>query len=1166
MHAVLYVFKMSWMSFLCLATAFLDLCRGHNTLFEGYDLSMSSYHLCTRHESTVVSKVLSYKISYTVRRSCGGWLPWKMCEVTVYKKAYRTEYMNVTKDVLRCCDGYEQVGSYCALPMNRSGEFTAKPGSCPKGVVEAPRSGGCEWDLDCPGWQKCCQGEGLSLCTDPQSAGSRGWCFHVTVTAKIDYQRLISMDVGILNHTRLLHSVVTGALDSYDISVYYISSWPIWPFRTSSSLLISSPEILSLSNTTTKLHLLLIHIEEVTSVSVEDMNECSHAALSSCSRQADCSNTEGSYSCTCHPGLIDLNPNNKGVHCQAADPVTSPMPNNATHMFWWANATELPPNSTSYQSWVSSFTDTPTAIATTTDRSMMLSSTHIPATTHNPVKASSKRSETSTAVTPSSTVLTSSRPEISTALTSWSSSTSLQNTTNPNSPTLSTSAPSVPAWQTHHQQTSTMPQTSLDPTLVVSLSVSPPSPSTCNPAPITNLQASNVTGSSFCVSWMTGQSQSGFSFLVVLMEGSKVRGRWETGLSVWEVTLLKPGVLYNVTVISCPYGSQGASLLLLVKTAAQTLGATAHLTNVQFTDALLDPTSQAYQNLSRSIMEEILQSLPPDILALVNSGDVRVQITGLAPGSVVVNFTIIFTPSQSQDILKVSSALMQALQNSSRYTVDSNNTSIDDVDECSTGNMDCSPWAQCTNTWGSYSCLCLDGFTDSNPSRPGRGCSAPLTTTTPMSTTTTNTLVTISNTVSTTTTYNTTSITSNNTDAVTTNAPVTTTVNNTVRINNTVSTKTPVTITAPVPTKMTSGLMKTSLQPETPTSLAPLVSYTEAISVECRASAITVTVARDFLWSGHIGDSSLFLGRQECGVNGGNSSHVQLTVAWDECNTQLLYNSTHYTAQVNLYNSMSSQLLPDDTTRVPTVRLKVPIMCTFRRSIIIISSGYSTTGYDMIKDAVMGSGTFYVTFQLLNGMSPLPQNYSLSPEEDVVVEVSVDSTVAQIKVVINKCWATQSSNPLEPTTYVFLENSCPLPNTYTTVVENGNSRKSRLSLRIFSYINLNVIYLHCQIQICIETGSATCQPDCFGRTERFSSLIGTAKASCGPLLRSHKVSVKERSDTLRLVGYSLLGIGLFLLFIGSLSSLFFSHRKRIGTYSFSLKPKQDNSPYHVFDI
>lgn len=81
--------------------------------------------------------------------------------------------------------------------------------------------------------------------------------------------------------------------------------------------------------------------------------------------------------------------------------------------------------------------------------------------------------------------------------------------------------------------------------------------------------------------------------------------------------------------------------------------------------------------LSPLTVPQILQSLPPDILALVNSGDVRVQITGLALGSVVVNFTIIFTPSQSLDILKVSSVLMQALQNSSRYTVDSNNTSID---------------------------------------------------------------------------------------------------------------------------------------------------------------------------------------------------------------------------------------------------------------------------------------------------------------------------------------------------------------------------------------------------------------------------------------------------------------------------------------------------------
>ncbi|CAB1316443.1 unnamed protein product, partial [Coregonus sp. 'balchen'] len=1294
---------MSWMFSLSLAVALLELCRGHNTLFKGYVLSMSSYHLCTGHESRVVSKVWFYKTSYRDRRSCGSWLPWKTCAVTLYKTAYRTEYMNVTEEVMRCCEGYEQVGSYCALPMNRSGEFTAKPGSCPEGVVEAPRNTGCEWDSDCPGWQKCCQREGLSFCTDPQHTGNRGCCFNVTVTVKTDYQQLISMDGGILNHTRLLHSV-TGALDSSDVSVYYISSWPIGPFRTASSMLIGSLETLSLSNTTAKLQLLLKHIEEVTSVSVED-----------------CANTEGSYSCTCHPGFTDLNSNNTGEHCQAADLVTSAMPSNATHMFWWANATELPPNS-SYQSWVSSFTDNPTAVATTTDRGMMLSSTQIPATTHDLATASSNRSETST------------------GLTSWSSPISLQHTTNTNTLTLPLST--------------SMPQTSVGPTVEDMY---------LNPTPTTNLQASNINGFSFCLSW-TGQSQSGLSFLVVLREGSEVKGRWETELSVLEVTGLQPGVLYNVTVTPCACGSQGASLLLLVKTV--------RLTNVQFTDALLYPTSQEYQNLSRGIVEEILQSLPPDILALVNSGDVRVQITGLTPGSVVVNFTIIFTPSQSQDILKVSSALVQALQNSSRYTVDSNNTSIDDVDECSTGDMDCSPWAQCSNNWGSYSCLCLDGFTDSNPSRPGRACSAHLTTTTPTmpittpvqtttapapatTTTTTNSLVTTDNTVSTTTTYNTTSITSNNKTTTTINTPVTT--NNAVRINNTVSTATPIPLTTmtPVPTKtttdvptamttnVTSGLITTSLQPMTPTSPAILVSDTRGISVECRASYITVTVVRDFLGARHIGDSSLYLGRQECGMNGGNSSHVQLTVAWDQCNTQLLYNSTHFTAQTTLFNSMGPQSLPDSETRVPTVRLEVPIMCTFGKS-ILISAGYDPTGYDMIKDVVMGSGTFHVTVQLLNGMSLLPQNYSLSPEEDVVVEVSVNSTVDQIKVVINKCWATQSSNPLEPTIYLFLENSLgerqlqqfsPVPSHLLLLARPPASLCWSLALpcspfnpRCWSLalpgspfnprcwsLALPGSPFNSRCWSLALPGSPfnprcwslalpgspfnprcwslalPCSPfnprcwslalpgspfnprcwslalpgspfnprcwslalpgspfnsrcwslalpgspfnprcwslalpgspfnprcwslalpgspfnprcwslalpgspfnprcwslalpgspfnprcrgsgyfrfnlatDCIERTERLSNLIGTAKASCGPFFRSHEVSVKESSVTLRLVDYSLLGIGLFLLFIGSLSSLFFYHRKRIGTYSFSLKPKQENFTYH----
>lgn len=61
---------------------------------------------------------------------------------------------------------------------------------------------------------------------------------------------------------------MTGALES-DVSVYYLSTWPVHPYRTATSLLIDGNFPLSLHNVTSQLHLLLKHIQEVSSVSVE---------------------------------------------------------------------------------------------------------------------------------------------------------------------------------------------------------------------------------------------------------------------------------------------------------------------------------------------------------------------------------------------------------------------------------------------------------------------------------------------------------------------------------------------------------------------------------------------------------------------------------------------------------------------------------------------------------------------------------------------------------------------------------------------------------------------------------------------------------------------------------------------------------------------------------
>ncbi|XP_067113799.1 uromodulin-like 1 [Osmerus mordax] len=1045
---------MTWILSTCWVVVLLGSCRGHNTLSEGYRLSMSSYNLCTGNETIVENHVASYTTLYTEKRPCGGWLPWRLCDVTLYKTAYRIEQKTVTKEVRMCCAGYEQVGSYCALPLNRSGEFTAKPGSCPEPAALT------------------------STFFLIFHSGSQGWRLNLTVTVKSDYY-MLSLDRGILNHTRLLHSMVTGTLNFPNISIFYIKSWPLDPHRTTSSFLIGSPGTLCLSNTTAKLHLLIQNIEEITSVAVEDVDECMHASLSCCSAHASCNNTVGSYSCACLLGFTDTQPHNPGVHCQVV-----------------ANVTHMPP------------LDNGTAMSLT-------SSTHPPWTTaHNQPEESS----------------------------SWSSSMHGNVTAHPTSGQHSTgflTSGALPVSENH--QNSTVASTSVDSTL----------PS-CSLPLLTNLQSSNVTGFSFCVSW-TSQSQSGQTFRVELIQGSEVKNSSTTNQTMWQVTGLQPRVLYNVTVTPSACGGQGHSLQIHVRTAAQMLEATARLTNIEFTDDMLNHSSQAYQNHTQCIKDEILKSLPPDILDMVESGAVELLITGLSRGSVVVHFTFVFIPMDTQVITNVSQAFISSLQNSSMYTVDGNSTHIYDYDECAAGDMDCSTMANCNNTLGSYSCACLTGYTDTNPSMPGRSCQV----LTLNASTSGTTAVSHDMTVATATTMPATT-TSPHTVQTPTIAPVTTAAM-TIPVTTPATTKTTTTTTA---TTTATSLVSTSRTAQ-PSASTSLVSQTHYISVQCLPSAITVTVARQLLVNGHISDQALYLGQPGCGFPVGNPTHVQLTAAWDQCGTQIESNSSHCSAQVTLFNSMSPQALPDGNLSVPTVRLQVPILCTYSKN-IRVSTGYGPPGYDMMNYVITGAGVFQLTLQLLNGKYPQPQNYSLSPNEEVVVEVTLNSTMSNITVVINRCWVTKTSNP-DGTSHTFLENSCPVSGAYSAVIENGNSSRSRVSVNIFSFVNLDVVYLHCEIQICMETGSGSCIPNCIKQTKGFSNTIGTAKASCGPFLRSEDKPKDESLDLLQLVGFSFLGIGMTLFFLGAFICVLYYHRNKIGHYNFNLKPKPEIFTYNAFD-
>uniref|UniRef100_A0A096M1J9 Uromodulin-like 1 n=1 Tax=Poecilia formosa TaxID=48698 RepID=A0A096M1J9_POEFO len=927
-------------------------------------------------QSRNVSFLVIQSVPYTATRPCGGWLLWTTCTVTLYKMTHQVEYKTVKEQVTRCCDGYERVGRYCSLSVNRSDEFTAKPGSCPTADGPSPSSVDCEFDLDCPGWQKCCQRCGRFLCSDPtrseQEVGFQGSFWNTTVTVNMDYQQLLSQENGLLNLTRLLHAMITGALES-EASIFYLSSRAVHPYRVSTSLLVRSNSSLSLHGASSKLHLLLKHIPEVSSVTVRV--------------------------CFC----ISESFNNTSA--------PSPLGRfGSKNNFFMARP--------------------------------------------------SQKKDTGTQFTNQQRVMT-------------------KFTT-------------------------------------LSLNTLP------GPPGISGLWSANVTGTSMIVQWST-EVQSNQTFRITLSRTSEVTERWETSRTTIELNGLQPGVLYNVTVTPCACGRQGSALHTMVKTDAQTLDATTRLTNIEFNEDLRNSSSQAYKNLTETFTQEIYKSLPPEIKAMVDSGQVRIEIQSFYLGSVVVDFSIIFNSSPVRAVGNVSSALVQSLMNSSKFTVDGNSTSIDaDFDECASGENDCSQWATCTNTWASYTCICLDGFIDNNPERPGRNCQA------------------LANTL------RTTSIPAIlPTNLITTAAPRTTTI--TVSEINTTHSTTSSSQVAPsvVPTTITTPRI-TSTIPSSALRSATNSSLSGALSVHCRVAAITVTLAKAFLASAKIPEGALYLGMPECGVNGGNASHVQMTVAWNECGTRLVHNETTYTASVKLFNSMDPYTAEGGAVEVPRIRLEVPIMCTYLTSMLISADFGSMGKYNMIKDVITGLGSFQVMVQLMNGTAPLPHNYSLSPEQAVVMEVSLNSTSEQMKVVISKCWATPTQNPADPYSYAFLENSCPL-NAYTKVLTNGNSTTSRVSVQIFSFVNLNVIYLHCQVQICVQVGSDTCVPECSQRTARTGNTIGTSVGSSGPILRlSEETFETEKLNTIHIVGLSCLGVGVCLCFIVGFVCLFYCQRNRIG--------------------
>ncbi|XP_062243292.1 uromodulin-like [Platichthys flesus] len=116
------------------------------------------------------------------------------------------------------------------------------------------------------------------------------------------------------------------------------------------------------------------------------------------------------------------------------------------------------------------------------------------------------------------------------------------------------------------------------------------------------------------------------------------------------------------------------------------------------------------------------------------------------------------------------------------------------------------------------------------------------------------------------------------------------------------------------------------------------------------------------------------------------------------------------------------------------------------------------------------------------------------------VGVSVLVRDPSFVVVLENCYASDSSNPNDTARYFFIQNKCPTDRQQVEVIESGLSRQARFSSLFFLiHGEYSDIYLHCSLSLC-DQRSSRCAPSCRIRTSRSVSSSAPLKPlTIGPI-------------------------------------------------------------------
>uniref|UniRef100_A0A8C5LZ37 Uromodulin like 1 n=1 Tax=Leptobrachium leishanense TaxID=445787 RepID=A0A8C5LZ37_9ANUR len=1126
--------------------------------------------------------MVAFQKPYDISVPCGGWIPWKLCTKTYYKTEYHPIEVPEMTQVQQCCRGYERVGHYCVISSERYSELNRKPGICPSDPKDhqAPE---CTSDFDCPGLLKCCLSPKDSFCGSPVppalDRNTIKYWYNGTITIKTEYQALQQLDASFFNHSRLLHSMITGELNPLEVSVYHLSTGPASMFTVQSQVLIGIKQPHSMMDIRMNLTKIVIRVPEVISIMIKDVDECLHPELRSCLLNETCINLNGSHKCTELTADRNVNPTYPRNESKDCSVFTNHGISNVTasgfHIHWNTNC----PYNYTYRVHVttlSGFNYTNNTRGTYMNMSGLSAGERYTVNISFQGRNGQEHSWTANVKTDAQMLNGTLR------IVNFNLTAALRNKTSEEylifvrmfiqevkkslSHVVAPEMVTVKIVSLHSGSIIVNFLIIINDTKLLN-NVTSASLSSMTQSSVFAIDPNSILLADFneCLSPLDNDCNEN-----AVCKNLNVSYTCECVKPYIDMDPTRPGRNCEVTTVSTTLPLTTVSTTLPLTTVSTTLPLTTVSTTLLSTAVYQDPGSSATSTSTTDAspttknvnhvtevlgMSTVFHNLISSTLEMTPSTD------NLIGNTKIFNMTTMLPVISTTRIASSPQDFKTHVMNTSPAVDHSNDSSVahtkESLPHSTTGNH-----ATETSSAGSSTPDFPKHKEQKETSTSGGNNTSP---NIPMTTSQIPTRSTLEDHHTGGGSTDSVNVTNKPTSKVTTGN---TNTHNSTYVAPPISqpligeTRETTTTTKPVTTRYITTPTTPKLQTEVPfqtqthttTTKTPLpldMTLKDASNITCEVGKISISIQRAFLKMMSITESSLYLGSPRCTISNRTDTQVSLQSKWEECGTEVHNNKTHTVVNTTLYINFSSTYQNFIQTPKPIGNIR----CMFHND-ILLSTGYNPPGgfYTVIEN-LQGDGIFTPEFQLYIGDQPISPNFTLSASDDVKVQIRIKTEDPQFKVVISECWATPTYNSQDPVSFPFIRNSCALTNTYTVIHTNGEANNASFQTKIFSFVDNSVVYLHCRLHVCKEGVAGTCKPSCSdSRASRNSENVLTSLTRMGPLHQSRRQQVPTSEEPHLGPGYiALIIIGIFAFVAATVAVLVCWHERRTGNYNFKMK-------------